>query len=69
MKNNFTSFVGIDVSKDKFSYCIINESMEVLKQGELTMNYNGFKSFNNILKKYENSIIALESTGSYHLNL
>ena len=69
MKNNFTSFVGIDVSKDKYSYCIINESMEVLKRAELTMNYNGFKSFNNILKKYENSIIALESTGSYHLNL
>ncbi|MGA1863418.1 IS110 family transposase [Deferribacter thermophilus] len=69
MKNNFSFFVGIDISKDKFNYCIINESMETLKQGETSMDYDGFQSFNDIIHQFKNSVIALESTGSYHLNL
>ena len=70
MKNtNFTYFIGIDISKEKFNYCIIDNCMNIINEGEIQMTQEGFNSLNDIINSYKNSIIAIESTGSYHLNL
>ncbi|HBE45052.1 MAG TPA: IS110 family transposase [Deltaproteobacteria bacterium] len=62
-------FAGIDVSKDSFNYCIIDESMSTLTSGSLQMNKKGFESFKEVIDGYPDSVVALESTGSYHINL
>jgi transposase len=70
MKNNsFKHFIGIDISKDKFNYAIIDDSMNIINEGQFDMDAQGFNDFNKTLKSYPDSVIALESTGNYHLNL
>ncbi len=70
MKNNsFKHFIGIDISKDKFNYAIIDDSMNIIKEGQFDMDIQGFNDFNKTITSYPDSVIALESTGNYHLNL
>jgi len=70
MKNkSFKHFIGIDISKDKFNYAIIDDSMSILNEGQFDMDAKGFNDFNKALKSYSDAVIALESTGNYHLNL
>ena len=65
----FDYFVGIDVSKNKFNYCVINSKLEVVKEDSITMDYEGFQKFKKLNKEFPNAVYALESTGSYHINL
>lgn len=70
MKNaSFQFFIGIDVSKDKFNFTIIDSSSDLIKEGYFPMNREGFNSFFRLVEHFSNSIIALESTGVYHINL
>ncbi len=70
MKNtDFSHFVGIDVAKDKFNYAVIDNSMHILREGQFSMNAEGFTDFLVVVKGYPHSVFALESTGSYHVNL
>lgn len=62
-------FVGIDVSKDSFNYCIIDESMKTIKSGSFSMDREGFEAFKEVIEGYPDSTIGLESTGGYHTNL
>ncbi|MHB1647093.1 MAG: IS110 family RNA-guided transposase [bacterium] len=61
-------FIGLDISKDSFNYCVINSKKEIEK-GRFLMNREGFDAFKNVVLKYEDSAVALESTGSYHANI
>jgi len=65
MKN----FIGIDVSKDSFDYCVIDNSMKEIKKGHVKMSREGFKVFKDVVSKYDDSAIALESTGPYHTDI
>lgn len=65
----FDYFIGIDVAKEKFNYAVINNELKVIAQGSCQMNESGFKEFKETLKNFNNSIVALESTGPYHINL
>jgi len=62
-------FIGIDVSKDSFNYCIINSKLKEVLTGEYQMIRNDFESFKALIQQYPESVIALESTGSYHTNI
>ncbi len=62
-------FAGIDVFNDFFNCCFIDESMKTLKSGRFNMDREGFEAFNEIIYRYPDSTIALESTGGYHANL
>lgn len=62
-------FIGIDVSKDSFNYHTVDNDSKDIASGEFTMTREGFDEFKNLLNSYPESIIALESTGSYHTNL
>jgi transposase len=65
----FNNFIGIDVSKDSFNYCVIDSQLTTIEQGSFEMSTKGFENFKNIISKYQKSVIALESTGSYHINI
>lgn len=65
----FDTFIGIDVSKDKFNFAIIDENLKPIQDGSLSMDLNGFQQLLNIIKKFNNPIVALESTGPYHINI
>jgi len=67
--NSFDFFIGIDVSKDFFNYSVIDSNLNFIKDGKLDMDYSGFNEIKNIIKQFDNSIVCLESTGIYHINL
>ncbi|BER91701.1 transposase [Atrimonas thermophila] len=56
-KNSWQYFIGIDAS------------LQVLSEGQLHMNLEGFTALSQLTSSYPNSLVGLESTGSYHLNL
>ncbi len=62
-------FIGIDVSKDSFNFSVIDEKLAEIQAAALPMNSDGFQNFKKILVNFPNSIVAMESTGSYHTNL
>jgi transposase len=68
-KNSWQYFIGIDVSRNRFNYVIIDASLQVLSEGQLNMNLEGFTALSQLISSYPNSLIGVESTGSYHLNL
>ncbi len=67
--SNFSNFVGIDVAKRDF-YACFDEQSESKKFNNTTVGINSFirhlskNSFQN-----QDTVIGLESTGSYHLRL
>ncbi|MEC9493030.1 IS110 family transposase [Flexistipes sp.] len=65
----FKYFIGVDVSKDKFNFAVINGDLENIDNGCIEMNRTGFEEFKSKLDFYQDIIIAMESTGSYHINL
>ena len=62
-------FIGIDVSKDKFNFAVIDSSFALIDEGYFPMDREGFNSFLRLVEHFHDSIIALESTGIYHVNL
>lgn len=62
-------YIGIDMAKRKFDYCIINSEMNKLRTGIIINNSNGLREFLGIIKIYGNIRIGMESTNIYHLNL
>ena len=62
-------YIGIDMAKKKFDYCIIDSELSVIKMGVLINNIYGFSEFLRIIKNYQDTKIGIESTGIYHVNL
>ena len=71
LKGGFDSFVGIDVSKDKFDACGITRDEAKLFQFSATMDRRGFEKLKGHLAVVTVSsvLIGMESTASYHVNL
>jgi hypothetical protein len=62
-------YIGIDMAKNKFDYCIINSELNVLESGIEKNNRNGFNNFLGIINKYNNTKMGVEATNIYHVNL
>jgi transposase len=63
-------FVGIDVSKEKFDACCIEEQEGKIFALTCSMNQEGFKKFIARLPKDKSSfLVGMESTASYHIPL
>ncbi len=61
-------YVGIDMSKDFFNYCIKNESKDTVKQGKLENTKVGFDELVSLIKKDSiDCIVGVESTSIYHI--
>ena len=71
LKGNVDSFVGIDISKDKFDACGITGNETKLFQFSATMDRKGFEKLKGHLGTISVSsvLIGMESTASYHVNL
>jgi len=71
MSQNFSIFVGIDISKHKFNACAIQNPNSIIFESAFDMSKQGFSSFVQKLSVFPKSsvLIAMESTGCYHLNL
>jgi hypothetical protein len=69
----YSLFVGVDVSKDSFSVAGLNDKAKLLFSLSPLMNALGFSELLKVITSRCNDlssvIIALESTGPYHLNL
>lgn len=69
----YSLFVGIDVSKDSFSATGLNEKAKLVFSAVPEMNDHGFSGFFTTImahgKEASSIVVALESTGPYHLNL
>jgi transposase len=63
------TIVGIDVSKDKSSFCIRNSDKMRSSVYEFPMTIKGFKNLLQITEKTEHPQFYMESTGRYHLTL
>jgi transposase len=65
--------VGIDVSKDFFSAAGLDGEGEELFSGSYEMNSHGFSEFLKIISSHgeglDQVLVAMESTGCYHINL
>ena len=62
-------FIGIDISKGSFNYSVVDEGCKQIESKKLSMDRNGFDEFKKVTEKYKDSIVACESTGSFHINL
>ena len=69
----YSLFVGIDVSKDSFSVAALDEKSKNVFSMNPLMNAEGFADLLKMLsshhKDFSTVVVALESTGPYHLNL
>ena len=69
----YSLFVGIDISKDSFSVAALDEKAKTVFSMDPLMNAEGFSDFLKMLsshrKDFSTVVVALESTGPYHLNL
>jgi transposase len=63
------TIIGIDVSKDCSSFCVLNRQSEVILENTFPMTADGFESFLRSTQTYRNSSCVMESTGRYHLTL
>ena len=68
LKSSFSSFVGIDISKDKFDACGITREETKLFQISATMDREGFEKLKGHLAG-SSILIGMESTATYHVNL
>ncbi len=67
--NKMKYFIGIDVSKDTFHYCVVDCQSAEVAHGNLTMGITGFNALKQVLNKHTDNAVAMESTGGYHTNL
>jgi transposase len=69
----YNLLVGVDVSKDFFSAAGLDEEGKEHFSGTYEMNSHGFSEFLKALSSHgerlDQMIVAMESTGCYHINL
>jgi len=62
-------YVGIDMSKNSFNFCIIDETEKVIKQGSFHVSKDDFANFLELISSFDNPLVLVESSSRYHLPL
>lgn len=65
-------YIGIDVSKESFTVCIKNSKSKTIFQGSFPQSSEGFQNFLNTINDLSSdsiTIVGMESTSIYYLNL
>ena len=67
-------YVGIDMAKDRFDYCAMDDSLNILCRGSNRENRNErFSELSDLIIKLKSTSnmmkIGMESTGIYHIPL
>jgi transposase len=65
---SYTAFCGIDISKDSFDYCLLNQSKQIICHDKLPMTLDSLNHIKRIAESdvNQNTIFTMESTGKYH---
>jgi len=63
------AFIGIDVSKSKSSFCVMDSETGIMPVKEFPMNKEGFHNLIEQTKCLDHPAFFMESTGRYHLTL
>jgi len=72
MSNQFSYVCGIDISKAKFTFCLMNQLEVLHMEDDVPNNLKGFQSFIKSLKSFtspENILFCMENTGNYSVPL
>ena len=62
-------YIGIDMSKNSFNFCVIDETEKIIKQGSFSVSKDDFSNFLNLISSFDNPIVVVESSSRYHLPL
>ena len=67
-------YMGIDMAKDKFDYCAMDDALNILCRGSNKENKNErFRELSDLIKTLKSTSnmmkIGMESTGIYHIPL
>ena len=62
-------FVGIDISKEYFHFCVLNNDGETVSSGNYPMSSEGFSKLLKLLSSLSESVVVMESSGRYHIPL
>ena len=67
-------YLGIDMAKDKFDYCAMDDTLNILCRGSNKENKNErFRELSDLIKTLKSTStmmkIGMESTGIYHIPL
>ena len=67
-------YIGIDMAKDKFDYCAMNDTLNILCRGSNKENKNErFRELSDLIRTLKSTStmmkIGMESTGIYHIPL
>jgi len=65
---SYTTFCGIDISKDTFNYCLLSQSKQIIDADKLPMTLESLKFMKSIaqLNVKQKTIFLMKSTGKYH---
>ena len=59
---------GVDISKNSFNYCIIDNNLNKLKEGKFNLLKDDLIKFIQIVNEFNDIVVIVESTGIYHIN-
>ncbi|EDP74380.1 IS110 family transposase, partial [Hydrogenivirga sp. 128-5-R1-1] len=62
-------YIGIDMSKNSFNFCVIDETEKIIKQGSFPVSKDGFANFLKLISSFDNPLVLVESSSRYHLPL
>jgi len=62
-------YVGVDISKKNFHFCVLNENGETIQSGNHPMSSEGFSQFLKLLNSLTQPVVVMESSGRYHIPL
>ena len=62
-------FIGIDISKQDFHFCVLNKDGKIVFSGSYPACCEGFTKFLNLLKSLTEPVVVMESSGRYHIPL
>ncbi|RKZ23913.1 IS110 family transposase [bacterium] len=65
-KEDIMHYIGIDISKDSFTYSIVNHRGKIVKQETVPFTRKSLQNFISLLKSLKPVCIGIESTGPYH---
>jgi len=59
---------GVDISKKSFNFCIVDNNFNKLKEGKFNLVKDELNKFIQIVNKFDDIVVIVESTGIYHIN-
>ncbi|EDP74099.1 hypothetical protein HG1285_05143, partial [Hydrogenivirga sp. 128-5-R1-1] len=53
-------YIGIDMSKNSFNFCVIDETEKIIKQGSFPVSKDGFANFLKLISSFDNPLVLVD---------